>query len=928
LPPPCGNGSKQVYEDKDMKSELGVSRALTWRYVIALLLVATLTTAAWISLRLVISEQKSTAAIVNVSGRQRMLSQRTALFSSLLVQAAPLERPGIRAKLREALALFERSHYGLLHGDAEMGLPATMSPTVRAMYFDGPDALDPMVAGYIRMVASLLAAPDEELTPDSATLRNIIALSPTTLVSALDRMVNQYQQEGEAAIGHLQLVETWVWLMTLVLLVLEASFIFKPFASRVQTMVGQLREARDTLEDVVRERTRDLETERRQLAESEEKFRLISTFATEAIVMIDTSGAIIFWNPAASKLFGHTAKEALGKDMHGLLAPPRRLADIGQGFGRFAASGEGPIVGKTVEMTALRKNGEEFPIELSVSALPLKERWHAIGIIRDITARKEHEEQLRSARESAEAANAAKTRFLATMSHEIRTPMNGILGMAQLLLRPEIAAAERQDFARTILNSGQTLLAVLNDILDLSKVEAGKLELESIVFDPQQLLHETRMLFAETARAKGLPLHSEWTSVSTLYRGDPHRLQQMLSNLTANAIKFTTEGVVTIVAHEIERNGASALLEFTVSDTGIGIAAEQQAQLFQPFAQADNSITRQFGGSGLGLSIVRNLANLMGGDVGFDSAPGQGSRFWFRIVADIVAPSEDLRGETNRAPIAPTTQTAPTPLSLPVAQPAGRILVVEDNATNRKLLQLLLQQPGIETVFAADGRQGVDLARTTAFDLVLMDIQMPLLDGYAATREIRQWEAEQLLRRLPIVALTADIFESDRRKCREAGMDDFLVKPIDQGELQQTLSRWLSAVPAIIATVDASKDSAIKAGNPLAAFDAPALLHALGGNREMALTIIDSAIGEFPEYFGRLEAAVEQGDWKEADRLTHTLKSLAGQVGGLRLAARFKGIDEKLGAGGRIDRSFLDSLREEFRQLQALLDDWKANEKV
>ncbi|MCX7142748.1 MAG: PAS domain S-box protein, partial [Proteobacteria bacterium] len=280
--------------------------------------------------------------------------------------------------------------------------------------------------------------------------------------------------------------------------------------------------------------------------------------------------------------------------------------------------------------------------------------------------------ELTFAREAAEAASIAKSRFLASMSHEIRTPMNGILGMAQVLLMPNISEAERLDYARTILGSGQTLMTLLNDILDLSKIEAGKVEFESIAMEPGRVVGETRGLFAEIARAKGLRIEADWSGAPQRYLGDPHRLRQMLSNLVGNAVKFTAEGCIRIEAREIARDAGAAVLEFSVADTGIGIAQDEQVLLFQQFSQTDNSITRRYGGSGLGLSIVAGMARLMGGDVGVESEAGRGSRFWFRIRAGLSVADTHI-GEAQPFPAALAFAGAgPTRLS-------GRVLVVEDN---------------------------------------------------------------------------------------------------------------------------------------------------------------------------------------------------------------------------------------------------------
>lgn len=386
----------------DWMSDLSVARALTWRYAVALLLVASLSTAAWLSLHLVISEQKSTAAVVNVSGRQRMLSQRTALFSNLLVNTPKTERAAVRNKLTDAIQLMERSHHGLTRGDSEMGLPDTMSPTVHAMYFDGSNALDQQVRTYIKIVHELLQLDDDALTAASPQLQYITQNAPNTLVASLDQMVRQYQLEGEAAVRSLQNAETVFWGVTLLLLALEAALIFHPFVRHVKAIIGKLQHAtealqlhQDQLEELIHQRTIELKSRSEALAESEEKFRLISTAANDAIAIIGTGEQVIYWNPAAEKIFGYEASEAIGKNLHTLLTPVRYYEEAHKGFERFQRHGLGNIIGKTLELTARHQSGREFPIELSISGFRFQNSWHALGIIRDITERKEMEDQVR-----------------------------------------------------------------------------------------------------------------------------------------------------------------------------------------------------------------------------------------------------------------------------------------------------------------------------------------------------------------------------------------------------------------------------------------------------------------------------------------------------------------------------------------------------
>lgn len=410
--------------------------------------------------------------------------------------------------------------------------------------------------------------------------------------------------------------------------------------------------------------------------------------------------------------------------------------------------------------------------------------------VRHAIVRRKLERKLELATQEAQAANKAKSRFLATMSHEIRTPMNGVLGMAQLMMMPNLPEAERLDYARTIFHSGQTLLTLLNDILDLSKVEAGRLDLESKVFDPVKLLHDIRLLFAESAANKGLSLTDVWIGHSQPYLGDAHRLRQMLSNLVSNAIKFTARGEVRIEARALAGQDDTTQVEFSVLDTGIGISKEQQGLLFQPFSQTDSSTTRQFGGTGLGLSIVRSLARLMGGDAGVESTPGKGSRFWFCIrLKPVVA---DTAGRHVQQPHSAQDATGMVPDKL---QLGGKVLVIEDNVVNQTVIRALLGSLGLQCIVEENGQKGVDaLMRAEAAnrpDLILMDLQMPVLDGFGATARIRQWEKENDLARLPIIALTADAFAEDEQHCIHVGMDDFLAKPIHRDTLATTLQRWL-----------------------------------------------------------------------------------------------------------------------------------------
>ena len=512
-----------------------------------------------------------------------------------------------------------------------------------------------------------------------------------------------------------------------------------------------------------------------RLKESEEVFRSAIDTINEAFVIYDPDDRLLYCNEKYREVYPSVAD---------LMHPGTSFEEIVRTWAERGA----PDVGKgDIDRWVSRRMEHHRSGQTQIQHTD-GDRWahivervtpsgYNVGFRVDIT-------ELIRAKEAAEAANVAKSQFLATMSHEIRTPMNGILGMAQMLLMNDIGETERQDYARTILTSGQSLLTLLNDILDFSKIDADKLELDEAIINPERLLHETVILFRENAAEKGLHLEARWLGAAPHYLADPHRLRQMLSNLTNNAIKFTAKGKVSLEARELERSDGKALVEFSVLDTGIGIEEDKLSLLFKPFSQADAAVTRQFGGTGLGLSIVRNLALKMGGDVGVESRPGQGSRFWFRIRATLAADDIERR---SSARINESIVVSSAPLQ-------GNVLVAEDNATNQKVIQALLKKLGLGCQTAGDGQACLDsVMREPAIDLILMDIHMPVMDGYEATKRIRAWEGETPQRHRAIIALTADAFDEDRQRCLDAGMDDFLAKPVSLDKLTLALQRWLPA---------------------------------------------------------------------------------------------------------------------------------------
>jgi PAS domain S-box-containing protein len=525
---------------------------------------------------------------------------------------------------------------------------------------------------------------------------------------------------------------------------------------------------------------------------SEEKLRGLYDLSSLGIGLCGLDGRFLEVNQAFCRICGYTEAELLQLDYLALTPEVYAAQDALQLANLLSTGRYGPY-----EKEYRHKAGHLVAVQLNGIIVTGRDGKRFIwSIVEDIRERRSKLLELTRAKELAQSANQAKSRFLATMSHEIRTPLNGILGMAQVLLSPGIGELERLEYARTIINSGQTLLTLLSDILDLSRVEAGNLQIESIALEPLALITETADLFSQPARSAGLLIDFSWAGVpDACYLGDPHRLRQMLSNLVSNAIKFTKQGHIRIEASEISHDKDGAVLEFAVSDTGVGIAPDKQGLLFRSFSQADASTTREYGGSGLGLSIVRNLAELMGGGVGVHSEPGQGSRFWFRVRL--------AHGPAGaKAPEKARTLDAHAPFHATLPQFAGHVLVVEDNAINQMVIQALLAKHGVQVTLVVDGQQAQDALtapeRVAPFDLVLMDLQMPVLDGCSATRWLRAWEAQTGCVRMPVVALTAGAFDDERQQCLDAGMDAVLTKPIVMEQLQATLARWLALQPTAL----------------------------------------------------------------------------------------------------------------------------------
>jgi signal transduction histidine kinase/HPt (histidine-containing phosphotransfer) domain-containing protein/ActR/RegA family two-component response regulator len=483
------------------------------------------------------------------------------------------------------------------------------------------------------------------------------------------------------------------------------------------------------------------------------------------------------------------------------------------------------------------------------------------GTVRERTAEAE------AARARAEEASRAKSQFLARMSHEIRTPMNAVVGMTGVLLDSGLRP-DQHEYASTVRRAAESLLAIVNDILDFSRIEAGRLELEHNPFDPGQVAEQALELVLEAARAKGLEASLQLEGeLPEAVVGDAGRLWQVLVNLLGNAVKFTPAGQVTLRVAP----AGPGWLRFEVVDTGIGIAPEALSRVFESFMQADASTTRRFGGTGLGLAISRGLVGEMGGELRVDSAPGRGSRFHFEIPLPSVPGAAAPRSTGRLAPVRPAA--------------GARILVAEDNPVNQRVAVLLLERMGHRVDVAGDGQEAVRAVQSLTYDLVLMDCHMPELDGYQAARQIRAGEAPG--HHLPIVALTASVLPEDRARCREAGMDGFLAKPVTPETLERAVAEALAGVAGELVVSRPVGEA------PLLDPERLGLLRSLG----LAGEVMSALRAEVPADLAALRGALAEGHPAEAARRAHRLRGSAGNAGARRLEEDAARVEELARAG-------------------------------
>ncbi len=946
--------------------------------------------------------ERPTALVVDVTARQRTLTER-------YIKDLVLALDGVQADPTSSAKILRQTATALLDGgevvtpqgslDQRVRIPAATNAAVREKLQNERTLIMRMFATGSRLFRGGKAG------PHYATELRKLRIEGAELSSVTGDAAGEITKDGQARLSRLVMVEIVLGLLTTAAALGMAMLL------------------------------------RRGARRQSERFRSLVHNATDLITVLDDHALALYQSPSSERVLGYQPADIVGTRLTDLLHPSQKT----QAIKEFAAAFERP--GETVAVHFVVRHRDGRWITLEGTATNLLNDPSVRGFVlnsRDVTERERVAAELSAARDQALSASVTKSQFLASMSHEIRTPMNAIIGLTELLLDTPLER-EQREFAQGVQGAADGLLGIINDILDFSKVEAGKVEIESVPFDLGELVEDVAALLGGIANAKGVELLAHRTpEVPTAVLGDPTRLRQILLNLSSNAVKFTERGEVVTRVRLLEDSPTSVRVRFEVSDTGVGIAAEDLDRLFDPFSQADASTTRRFGGTGLGLAIVKQFVELMDGEVGVDSTVDVGSTFWFELpllkqqnvvaravrvpelaelnalivddnatnrlilreqlaswgmesseaahavpalellrtaaaegapfdvvvldlnmpdmdglelahaigddstivgphlfmlsssgrVARDVAEAAGLSGTLTKPvrhselfnclmeglamPVEHVTSEAVADLMAPSAR-CGSLLLVEDNALNQLVATKLLAKLGYEVAVAANGIEALAALEHADFDAVLMDCQMPEMDGYDATRELRRREGTA--RHTPVIAMTAAAMQGDREECLAAGMDDYLTKPIRADALSETIGRWIGTDEQSEGS-DAT-DTVAPQSPEVAQLDESriAMLRDLDdGDGTLMALLADEFTSEAQRQLNALRNGVAEGDPQAVERAAHSIKGSSANLGAVRLSRLTGRIEEfaRAGAIGSVDAE-IDGVAVEFERVRRAL---------
>jgi signal transduction histidine kinase/CheY-like chemotaxis protein len=875
-------------------------RQLTIQYMVAVVLIFLVSLSSLVVLELILNRQEGYATVINMSGRQRMLSQKIALLAHEIVAEHRGEgRNDLYEQIHSAVQLMERSHQQLISGKRGEVNSVVLSDTLYNMYFHPPLEVDKLVSDYLAAITALIAEPNAKGEYDELSSLSVTARG--ALLGGLDAVVKQYEVESTRYTDILKNSALAIFFLMVLLLVLIVIFGFRPMANMVAENESMLKSILDSIPILMDIISKD------------------GTILYQSKFLLDYLG---------ESTVGQKCFEAYKTDQNQCESCPitatEQIADM-------------------KITTCFDKLGSGTVIEMTHLSLLFKGEPAFLHTFQDITEQKRTESFLVRAKEEADRASELKSNFLANMSHEIRTPMNAILGFSELALETELTT-QQQDYVEKINRSSRSLLGIINEILDFSKIEAGKLSLENRQFSLQEILENITFLFGDKAQEKKVALTTyQHADIPVLLIGDALRLQQVLTNLVSNSLKFTDQGEITVRVDLEALSAQQARLEFSVEDTGIGIANDKLATLFNAFSQADSSTTRKYGGTGLGLAISRQLVELLGGTIEVNSTMGVGTVFRFTVPFEL----SSTLGQNQEADIREDEIIS--------SIRGAHVLLVEDNHINRQVAEEILKKADITLDVANNGQEALEkiLVKEINYDAILMDIQMPIMNGIECVQELRKREenmttsSRQRARRIPVVAMTANAMQGDREQYLQAGMDDSITKPINRDTLFRVLANCIpkdhiwNKITCELCTArcgqkkeqenEREEDFDDKERNgagdhlheSLKGIELKQGLARLEGNSELYFRLLSEFATENSSMVKKIQRALEKQDQECAVRLVHTIKGTAGSLGAVELSAASLTLEQAMreGKGTKTQMiQFEEALQQVLHSLGTLTD--------